>query len=181
MYMAIFFSRKGKHCWIHSPFNTLNWLFRDVYNAEGERIFMDITSSNWYAGAAEHVYTTYAEPHGVTREEFVLFAINIESGWYGSILLSDTCFPILAVYINIFCATLFLSLIAGRCFQCDVVCRQYSTGLACLRELWWELELHPSNVFNCNIKAISTSRIIPKTGSLWRSSLVWIRKDTSAP
>lgn len=56
-------------------------VLRDVFAANGERVFLDVTSSDWYRGAAETVWTDYAAPlHGVSKDEFTLFAISLESG-----------------------------------------------------------------------------------------------------
>lgn len=41
---------------------------------------MDITSSNWYSGAANHIWTMNAAPNGVQESAFTLLAINLESG-----------------------------------------------------------------------------------------------------
>jgi len=43
---------------------------------------MDITSSNWYAGAATKIFEDFAEAagHGVEEALYTLLAINIESG-----------------------------------------------------------------------------------------------------
>lgn len=61
---------------------------RVVRSADGERIFSDITSSNWYAGAVNSIWTMNAAIEGVDKAAFTLLAINLESGlWRATVLV----------------------------------------------------------------------------------------------